>query len=186
MSLRSSVANGGGSKAQPSSAPGQEKQKQLLESDSGHFSMIKALHLADAITCMNCKFPSLPVSWPSKHHCMLVYQGNERVNTYACTIISLYRPARATGPLKLTHGTPGFCGFNSILSSLRYCLGPADNYTNIWIALWFVPFGLFFDFMDGKVARWRGKSSLMGQELDSLADLVRLFLLTLPTYQGKV
>lgn len=26
--------------------------------------------------------------------------------------------------------------------------------------------------MDGKVARWRGKSSLMGQELDSLADLV--------------
>lgn len=36
-----------------------------------------------------------------------------------------------------------------------------------------MPFGLFFDFMDGKVARWRGKSSLMGQELDSLADLVR-------------
>jgi len=31
---------------------------------------------------------------------------------------------------------------------------------------------LFFDFMDGKVARWRKKSSLMGQELDSLADLV--------------
>lgn len=39
-----------------------------------------------------------------------------------------------------------------------------------------MPFGLFFDFMDGKVARWRGKSSLMGQELDSLADLVRWFL----------
>ena len=37
-----------------------------------------------------------------------------------------------------------------------------------------MPFGLFFDFMDGKVARWRGKSSLMGQELDSLADLVRV------------
>jgi len=36
-----------------------------------------------------------------------------------------------------------------------------------------MPFGLFFDFMDGKVARWRNKSSLMGQELDSLADLVR-------------
>ena len=36
-----------------------------------------------------------------------------------------------------------------------------------------MPFGLFFDFMDGKVARWRKKSSLMGQELDSLADLVR-------------
>ena len=68
----------------------------------------------------------------------------------------------------------GFCGFMSILSSLRYALGPADDYTNIYFALAFIPFGLFFDFMDGKVARWRGKSSLMGQELDSLADLVRL------------
>ena len=60
----------------------------------------------------------------------------------------------------------------SILSSMRYCLGQPDDYNNLWIALGFMPFGLFFDFMDGKVARWRGKSSLMGQELDSLADLV--------------
>ena len=60
----------------------------------------------------------------------------------------------------------------SILSSMRYCLGPSDSFGNVWAALAFMPFGLFFDFMDGKVARWRGKSSLMGQELDSLADLV--------------
>ena len=66
----------------------------------------------------------------------------------------------------------GFCGFMSIISSMKYCLGPSDNYGYIWAALGFMPFGLFFDFMDGKVARWRGKSSLMGQELDSLADLV--------------
>ncbi|KAL9615544.1 MAG: hypothetical protein Q9167_000057 [Letrouitia subvulpina] len=32
---------------------GQEKQKKLLASDAGHFSMIKALHLADLITEMN-------------------------------------------------------------------------------------------------------------------------------------
>ena len=55
---------------------------------------------------------------------------------------------------------------------MRYCLGPSDSFGNVWAALAFMPFGLFFDFMDGKVARWRGKSSLMGQELDSLADLV--------------
>ena len=55
---------------------------------------------------------------------------------------------------------------------MRYCLGPSDSFGNLWAALAFMPFGLFFDFMDGKVARWRGKSSLMGQELDSLADLV--------------
>lgn len=61
----------------------------------------------------------------------------------------------------------------SVFSSLRYCLGDPHDYSNIWAALGFMPFGLFFDFMDGKIARWRRKSSLMGQELDSLADLVR-------------
>ena len=67
---------------------------------------------------------------------------------------------------------------------MRYCLGPPDAYAPIWAALAFMPFGLFFDFMDGKVARWRKKSSLMGQELDSLADLVRrqaFFAHSLPT-----
>jgi CDP-diacylglycerol--serine O-phosphatidyltransferase len=64
----------------------------------------------------------------------------------------------------------------SVFSSLRYCLGPADEYTHLYTALALMPFGLFFDFMDGKVARWRGKASLMGQELDSLADLVSLDL----------
>ncbi|KAI2294067.1 CDP-diacylglycerol-serine O-phosphatidyltransferase, partial [Ophidiomyces ophidiicola] len=66
----------------------------------------------------------------------------------------------------------GFCGVMSIFSSMRYCLGDPSQFKDLWIALAFMPFGLFFDFMDGKVARWRRKSSLMGQELDSLADLV--------------
>jgi CDP-diacylglycerol--serine O-phosphatidyltransferase len=67
----------------------------------------------------------------------------------------------------------GFCGVMSVFSSLRYCIQDnPHNYTNLYLALGFVPLGLFFDFMDGKVARWRKKASLMGQELDSLADLV--------------
>ncbi|KAI9860137.1 MAG: tyrosine/serine/threonine protein phosphatase pps1 [Trichoglossum hirsutum] len=60
----------------------------------------------------------------------------------------------------------------SVFSSMLYCLGGPGSIGNIWAALAFMPFGLFFDFMDGKVARWRKKSSLMGQELDSLADLI--------------
>lgn len=60
----------------------------------------------------------------------------------------------------------------SIFSCLRYCLGPPDEKSTLYVALAFLPFGLFFDFMDGRVARWRKKSSMMGQELDSLADLV--------------
>ncbi|KAF8459517.1 phosphatidylserine synthase [Terfezia claveryi] len=60
----------------------------------------------------------------------------------------------------------------SIFSSLHYCLGQPQDLSFLWLAMGFMPFGLFFDFMDGKVARWRKKSSLMGQELDSLADLI--------------
>jgi len=66
---------------------------------------------------------------------------------------------------------------------MRYCLGDPHEYEAIWTALAFMPFGLFFDFMDGKVARWRRKSSLMGQELDSLADLVGL-IYTEPSCEG--
>ena len=61
----------------------------------------------------------------------------------------------------------------SIISSLKYCLGDPTTLDQAWLALIFLPFGFFFDAFDGKVARWRGKSSMMGQELDSLADLVR-------------
>ena len=35
--------------------------------------------------------------------------------------------------------------------------------------------GMFFDLFDGKVARWRKEASMLGQELDSLADSVRYF-----------
>lgn len=75
----------------------------------------------------------------------------------------------------------GFCGVMSIFSSLRYCLGAPTDTTNLYAALAFMPFGLFFDFMDGKVARWRQKASLMGQELDSLADLVYTTFYQAPT-----
>lgn len=61
----------------------------------------------------------------------------------------------------------------SIFSSLRYCLqDDPSQIANLYRALAFMPFALFFDFLDGKIARWRRKSSLMGQELDSLADLI--------------
>ncbi|KAF5653709.1 phosphatidylserine synthase [Fusarium sp. NRRL 25303] len=102
-----------------SNTPAIDKQKTLLSADVGHFSLVRAMHLADLITLMN-----------------------------------------------------GACGVMSIFSSLRYALGDPKDFDNLWLALFFLPFGLFFDFFDGKVARWRKKSSLMGQELDSLADLI--------------
>lgn len=65
-----------------------------------------------------------------------------------------------------------FCGIVSIQTSLRFCLDPERSAQYLWIAMGLVPLGLFFDFFDGKVARWRKKTSLLGQELDSLADLI--------------
>jgi CDP-diacylglycerol--serine O-phosphatidyltransferase len=35
-----------------------------------------------------------------------------------------------------------------------------------------LPVALFFDFADGRVARWRHKSSALGADLDSLADVI--------------
>jgi phosphatidylserine synthase len=66
----------------------------------------------------------------------------------------------------------GFCGAFSLFSTARYLL--SNDKDHLWSALWFPFAGLFFDFLDGKVARWRNSPSLLGQELDSLADLVRL------------
>ncbi|KAI0836159.1 CDP-diacylglycerol--serine O-phosphatidyltransferase [Hypoxylon sp. FL0890] len=121
MSKRSgSGSNGAASKASVADVPSYDKQKDLLSSSTkGHFSLLKALHMADYITELN-----------------------------------------------------GFCGIMSVFSSLRYCLGDPADKANLYLALIFLPFGLFFDFMDGRVARWRKKSSMMGQELDSLADLI--------------
>jgi CDP-diacylglycerol--serine O-phosphatidyltransferase len=64
----------------------------------------------------------------------------------------------------------GFCGTFSIFSSARYLLTNDDAY--LWSALALPLAGLMFDFFDGKVARWRKSASMLGQELDSLADLV--------------
>lgn len=41
-----------------------------------------------------------------------------------------------------------------------------------YLAAALLPLALIFDSLDGRVARWRHKHSLMGRELDSLADVI--------------
>lgn len=118
---------------------------------------MRALHLADAITCLNGTSSPL-LFLPSQLLPREITPTNAHVSY----------PTRRDQ--KLT--APGLCGVLSIFTSLRYCLGDPTDTSLLYLALAFLPFGLFFDFMDGRVARWRRKSSLMGQELDSLADLV--------------
>ncbi|KAE8221092.1 hypothetical protein CF319_g5492 [Tilletia indica] len=62
----------------------------------------------------------------------------------------------------------GFCGAQSLFASGRYLV--TSDPIHAWHALWFPLFGAIFDLLDGKVARWRNSSSMLGQELDSLAD----------------
>jgi len=64
----------------------------------------------------------------------------------------------------------GVCGSLSLFSSARYLLTNDEDY--LWTALALPLAGMLFDFFDGKVARWRNSASMIGQELDSLADLI--------------
>jgi len=64
----------------------------------------------------------------------------------------------------------GVCGAFSIFSSARYLLTKDSDF--LWTALWLPLAGCMFDLFDGKIARWRKASSMLGQELDSLADLI--------------
>lgn len=80
---------------------------------------------------------------------------------------SLFRNFRLADMITIMNGV---CGSMSIFSSARYLLTNDDDY--LWVALALPLAGLLFDFFDGKVARWRNSTSMIGQELDSLADLV--------------
>ncbi|KAG0294171.1 CDP-diacylglycerol-serine O-phosphatidyltransferase [Linnemannia gamsii] len=64
----------------------------------------------------------------------------------------------------------GACGALSIFSSMRYLITHDQYY--LWLAMWCIPLGFMFDVFDGRVARWRETSSILGQELDSLADAI--------------
>ncbi len=62
------------------------------------------------------------------------------------------------------------CGAAAIFSIISYV--DAEDVTHVYFACGLVFIALIFDVLDGRIARWRQKASLMGQELDSLADVI--------------
>jgi len=73
-----------------------------------------------------------------------------------------------------------FCGFLAIIKCIQARLAtslggeylgntPAELYTH---AVWFILGAVFFDALDGRLARLGGRESLFGAEFDSLADVV--------------
>ena len=63
-----------------------------------------------------------------------------------------------------------FMGTTSILCVMKFL--EKHDVALLWWAFAALPFALVFDVLDGRVARMRGETSLLGQELDSLADAV--------------
>ncbi len=62
------------------------------------------------------------------------------------------------------------CGGGSLFSVLTYL--ETRDVQHIYYAGALVLAALIFDVLDGRIARWRQKASLLGQELDSLADVI--------------
>lgn len=62
------------------------------------------------------------------------------------------------------------CGTAAIFSTISYV--QTGSMRHVYFACALVLAALLFDIVDGRVARWREKSSEMGRELDSLADVI--------------
>jgi len=64
----------------------------------------------------------------------------------------------------------GFCGSGSVLAAMQFLVTGVTRWLVLSMAL--LPIALVFDFADGRVARWRRRSSMLGADLDSLADVI--------------
>ncbi len=62
------------------------------------------------------------------------------------------------------------CGVGALFSVMTYL--QTGDVLHVWFACALVPLALVFDVLDGRIARWRQRSSAMGRELDSLADII--------------
>ena len=62
------------------------------------------------------------------------------------------------------------CGIGALFSAMSYIETGAVRH--IYFACALVLAALVFDVLDGRIARWRQKSSSLGRELDSLADVI--------------
>lgn len=64
----------------------------------------------------------------------------------------------------------GFAGTGAVLSVMKFV--ETSDRQFLWLAFGLLPIAMAADYLDGRVARWRRKGSLLGAHLDSLADLV--------------
>ncbi|MDX2023759.1 MAG: CDP-diacylglycerol--serine O-phosphatidyltransferase [Deltaproteobacteria bacterium] len=63
-----------------------------------------------------------------------------------------------------------FCGMGAVFAAMSAM--EAQSARGLVASAAFIPLALFFDVLDGNIARWRRAHSAMGRELDSLADVI--------------
>ncbi|MCV2350778.1 CDP-diacylglycerol--serine O-phosphatidyltransferase [Paucibacter sp. Y2R2-4] len=63
-----------------------------------------------------------------------------------------------------------FAGMGSLFAVMSFL--QTGDVKHIYYACALIPLAFVFDVLDGSVARWRQQSSIMGRELDSLADVI--------------
>jgi CDP-diacylglycerol--serine O-phosphatidyltransferase len=62
------------------------------------------------------------------------------------------------------------CGTGAIFSIITYI--QVHEVMHVYFACSLILVALIFDILDGRIARWRQKTSILGRELDSLADVI--------------
>lgn len=62
------------------------------------------------------------------------------------------------------------CGVGALFAVMTYLQDP--DVLHVYFACGLVFLAFIFDVFDGRVARWRQQTSLLGRELDSLADVI--------------
>ena len=62
------------------------------------------------------------------------------------------------------------CGVGAMFAVMTYM--QVREVRHLYFACSLIPLALVFDVLDGRVARWRNQSSILGRELDSLADVI--------------
>ncbi len=80
---------------------------------------------------------------------------------------SMIRSFQAADLLTIANGA---CGTLAVFRAMRI-LETGDRRA-LYVVAALIPLALVFDVLDGRVARWRHKSSPLGRELDSLADVI--------------
>ncbi|HEY4146319.1 CDP-diacylglycerol--serine O-phosphatidyltransferase [Pinirhizobacter sp.] len=82
-------------------------------------------------------------------------------------VFSMIREFHLADWFTLGNAVSGVSALFSVMSYLQY-----GERWHLYLACGLVALALIFDVLDGRVARWRQKSSAMGRELDSLADVI--------------